>query len=408
MRRIAPVIVILTFALATLACSFGPSITFSNPFAPADTVVAPTNVPEPTVAVQPQSPGTGSSTDQNSTAPVEITGSSPSALDTTLEGLYARVSPGVVSITILTNQGGAQGSGIVYDKNGHILTNEHVVEGETEIEVDFPSGLKVSGEVIATDLDSDLAIIQTKAPASELQPLTLGDSDAVKVGQTVVALGNPFGLSGTMTYGIVSAKGRTLESLRQSSSGGFFSSGDIIQTDAAINPGNSGGPLLNLNGEVIGINRAIQTSGTTTTGEPANIGIGFAIPINIIKKVTPVLISSGKYDYPYLGLSFAPELTLDEINALGLPQQTGAYVVEVTSGGPGDQAGMIAGTQTTSIQNLDAGGDLVIAVDGHPVKEFNDLIGYVLTNKSPGDKITLTIIRNKKQKEVTLTLGKRP
>jgi S1-C subfamily serine protease len=408
MKRIAPIIVILTFGLATLACSFGPSITFANPFAPTDTVTVPTPAPIPTVAQPPQPPAAGSSGNPSSTAPVEITGGSAAALDTSLEDLYTRVSPGVVSITILTNQGGAQGSGIVYDKKGHILTNFHVVDGATEIEVDFASGLKVSGEVIGTDLDSDLAIIQVKAPDTELQPLTLGDSDAVKVGETVVALGNPFGLSGTMTYGIVSAKGRTLDSLRQSSTGGFFSSGDIIQTDAAINPGNSGGPLLNLNGEVIGINRAIQTSGTPTTGEPANIGIGFAIPINIIKRVAPVLIASGKYDYPYLGVSFAPDMTLDEINTLGLPQQTGAYIVDVTLGGPGEAAGLLAGTKPTSIQNVNAGGDLVIAVDGRPVKEFNDLIGYVLTNKSPGDKISLSIIRNKQQKEVTLTLGKRP
>ncbi len=405
MRRIAPIIVILTFALAAIACSFGPSITFSNPFTSTDSV-EPTQAA--TVEVQSQAPQTANPGGQTAPAPVVISGSGSAALDTTLEDLYARVSPGVVSITILTSQGGAQGSGIVYDKKGHILTNYHVVDGATEIEVDFASGLKVSGEVIGTDIDSDLAIIQVKAPESELQPLTLGDSDAVKVGQTVVALGNPFGLSGTMTYGIVSAKGRTLESLRQSSSGGFFSSGDIIQTDAAINPGNSGGPLLNLKGEVIGINRAIQTSGTPTTSEPSNIGIGFAIPINIIKRVSPVLISSGKYDYPYLGLTFQSNLSLDDINTLGLPQQTGAYISQVTSGGPGDQAGLIGANKPTNVQNLDAGGDLVIAVDGRPVKEFNDLIGYVLTNKSPGDKINLTIIRNNQKKEVTLTLGKRP
>jgi len=395
MKRLAPFIVILTFAFAMLACSFGPSISFDNPFSSA--TATPEATVEPTIVSSPQ---TGSP----NTSPV----ANPGASDSTLADLYQRVSPGVVSITILTSQGGAQGSGIVYDKQGHIVTNYHVVDGATEIEVDFTSGFKVSGEVIGTDLDSDLAVIQVKAPESELTPLAMGNSDAVKVGQSVFALGNPFGLSGTMTSGIVSAKGRTLDSLRQASSTTFFSSGDIIQTDAAINPGNSGGPLLNLNGEVIGINRAIQTSGVPTTGEPANIGIGFAIPVNIIKKVVPVLISAGKYDYPYLGLSFAPELPLDYINALKLPQQTGAYIVEVTSGGPGDQAGLHAGSTQTSIQGLLAGGDLVIAVDGHAVLTFNDLIGYVLTNKSPGDKISLTIIRDNQKKEVSLTLGKRP
>jgi 2-alkenal reductase len=396
MKRLAPFIVILTFAFAMVACSFGPSITFDNPFGSA--TATPEATAAPTAAVAPQA---GSS---SAAAPASSSGSS----DSTLIDLYARVSPGVVSITILTSQGGAQGSGIVYDKQGHIITNYHVVDGATEIEVDFASGLKVSGEVIGTDLDSDLAVIQVKAPESELVPLAMGDSDAVKVGQSVFALGNPFGLSGTMTSGIVSAKGRTLDSLRQASSTSYFTSGDIIQTDAAINPGNSGGPLLNLNGEVIGINRAIQTTGTVTTGEPANIGIGFAIPVNIIKKVVPVLISAGKYDYPYLGVSFSPDLSLDDINTLNLPQQTGAYIVDVTAGGPGDQAGLQAGKTQTSIQGLNAGGDLVIAVDGRIVLTFNDLIGYVLTNKSPGDKISLTIIRDNQKKEVSLTLGKRP
>jgi 2-alkenal reductase len=396
MKRLAPIIVILTFAFAMLACSFGPSISFDNPFGSATATPEATAVP--TVVTAPQ---TGS---PNSASPI----TNPGTSDTLLEDLYQKVSPGVVSITILTAQGGAQGSGIVYDKQGHIVTNDHVIDGATEIEVDFASGLKVSGTVIGTDLDSDLAVIQVKVDPSNLVPLAMGDSDAVKVGQQVFALGNPFGLSGTMTMGIVSAKGRTLDSLRQASSTSFFTSGDIIQTDAAINPGNSGGPLLNLNGEVIGINRAIQTSGVPTTGEPANIGIGFAVPVNIIKKVVPVLISNGKYDYPYLGLSFSPDLTLDEINALNLPQQTGAYVVDVTAGGPGDQAGLHAGSTQTSIQGLNTGGDLVISVDGRSVLTFNDLIGYVLTNKSPGDKITLTIIRDNQKKEVSLTLGKRP
>ncbi len=397
MKRLAPIIVILTFAFAMLACSFGPSITFDNPFSSATSTPEPTA--EPTVVTVPQNGGS------NNAAPVTSSGSS----DNSLVDLYQRVSPGVVSITILTSQGGAQGSGIVYDKQGHIITNYHVIDGATEIEVDFNSGLKVAGKVIGTDIDSDLAVVEVKVNPSELVPLAMGNSDAVKVGQTVFALGNPFGLSGTMTSGIVSAKGRTLDSLRQAgSTGTFFSSGDIIQTDAAINPGNSGGPLLNLNGEVIGINRAIQTSGVPTTSEPANIGIGFAIPVNIIKKVVPVLITAGKYDYPYLGLSFAPDLSLDDINALSLPQQTGAYIVDVTAGGPGDQAGLHAGSTPTSVQGLNSGGDLVIAVDGKPVMTFNDLIGYVLTNKSPGDKITLTIIRDNSKKEVSLTLGKRP
>jgi len=406
MKRVAPFIVIFTFALASLACSIGPSISFGNPFSTDTQAVAtPTMAPVPTTVAQ--APDTSNPGGTSSSPSAASSGSA--AMDTNLADLYQRISPGVVSISILTNQGGAQGSGFVYDKQGHIITNYHVVEGATEIEVDFASGFKVFGEVVASDLDSDLAVVQVKAPESELTPLTLGDSSAMKVGQSVIAIGNPFGLSGTMTYGIISAKGRLLDSLHAAGSGAYFSSGDIIQTDAAINPGNSGGPLLNLNGEVIGINRAIQTSGVPTSGTAANIGIGYAVPINIVKRVVPVLIKDGKYDYPYLGLSFPPgDLSLDEINTLKLPQQTGAYVVDVTAGGPGDQAGIQAGKTTTSVQGMLSGGDLIIAVDGHPVLVFNDLIGYVLNNKSPGDKISLTILRGNQKKEVSLTLGKRP
>jgi S1-C subfamily serine protease len=404
MKRFAPLIVILLFTFAITACAFGPSITFENPFTSSPTLPA-TSIDATSVAST-QQPDSANQGANNSATPVTV---SSSSLDGTLVDLYARLSPGVVSITILTDQGGAQGSGFVYDKKGHIITNDHVVQGANSIEVDFASGFKAAGNVIGTDLDSDLAVIEVKAPDSELIPLVMGDSNTVKVGQSVIALGNPFGLSGTMTYGIVSAKGRTLDTLRQDTvNSGHFLTPDNIQTDAAVNPGNSGGPLLNLKGEVIGINREIQTSGVLANGEPGNIGISFAIPINIVKRVVPILISSGKYTYPYLGVSFSPDLTLADIDALGLPQQTGVYVADVTAGGPGDQAGLQAGKTKTNIQGFNSGGDLVIGVDGHPVLSYNDLIGYVLTNKSPGDKISLTIIRDNQKKEVTLTLGKRP
>ncbi len=171
--------------------------------------------------------------------------------------------------------------------------------------------------------------------------LKWANSNRLKIGQSVVAIGNPFGLSGTMTLGIVSARGRTLNSLRESQEGGSFAAGGIIQTDAAINPGNSGGPLLNLQGEVIGINRAIQTENSTATGAPTNSGIGFAIPINIVKRVAPVLIEKGSYDYPYLGISYYDEISLYIQQTLNLPQSTGIYVVDVVSGGPADKAGLI-------------------------------------------------------------------
>jgi 2-alkenal reductase len=274
--------------------------------------------------------------------------------------------------------------------------------------VDFTTGYKIYGTVVGTDLDSDLAIVKVNAPASELHPLPLGDSNSLKVGQTVIAIGNPFGLSGSMTTGIISALGRTLESQREAPSGGLFTAGDIIQTDAAINPGNSGGPLFNLNGEVIGVNRAIRTNNFTGTGEPLNSGIGFAIAINIVKRVTPVLIAEGQYDYPYLGISSIDELSLPQIEALGLDSFTGAYVTSVTPNSPADKAGVQAGEETTSIQGLNAGGDLIIAIDGQSTPNFDELLQYLINNKSPGDTAVLTVLRNEEQLDLTITLGKRP
>ncbi len=325
--------------------------------------------------------------------------------------LYQAVSPGVVEIKVTTQSGGAIGSGFVYDANGNIVTNYHVVQDSTnnKVEVDFMSGYKTYGTVVGTDLDSDLAIVKVDALASELHPLTLGDSSAVKVGQTVIAIGNPFALNGTMTMGIVSALGRTLDSEHATPGGGQpFTAGDLIQTDAAINPGNSGGPLFNINGEVIGVNRAISTTSSTAAGEPVNSGIGFAISSNIIKRVAPILIRDGKIDYPYLGISSTSDLSLDEINALGLKQYTGAYVTDIVKGGPADQAGIKAGTQPTSITGLNAGGDLIVAIDGRPIHQFDELLAYLITNKSPGDTVVLTVLRGGAQQDITVTLGKRP
>jgi S1-C subfamily serine protease len=321
---------------------------------------------------------------------------------------FKEINPGVVAIRVVTDQGGGEGTGFVFDTQGHIVTNYHVIENNTAIEVDFPSGLKVHGKVVGTDLDSDLAVIKVDVPAGQLKPLPMGDSDQLQVGQMVVAIGNPFGLSSTMTLGIISAKGRGLQSIRQTAEGKTFSAGDVIQTDASINPGNSGGPLLNLKGEVVGVNRAIRTTGATANGEPVNSGIGFAVSGNIVKRVVPVLISKGSYDYPYLGISALDEVSLILAEALGLPQSTGAYLVEVVKGGPADQAGLIAGTKDTSLPGLKSAGDLIIAIDNRPVLVYSDLIGYLMTQKSPGDKVILKILRDGKEMEVTITLGKRP
>jgi 2-alkenal reductase len=382
-KRVLIVFAVLT--MAALACQVGTVAPIASTQSAAPTAAAPLQVVAPAA--------------------------NPITQQDALVSLYQTVSSGVVTIQVITQSGGDLGSGFVYDASGHIVTNYHVVSGATsnKVEVDFMSGYKTYGTVIGTDLDSDLAIIKVDAPASELHPLTLGDSSAVKVGQTVVAIGNPFGLNGTMTVGIVSALGRTLDSEHAApGSTQAFTAGDIIQTDAAINPGNSGGPLFNINGEIIGVNRAIRTTSSTSTGEPVNSGIGFAISSNIVKHVAPILIRDGKIDYPYLGISSTSSLSLDEINALGLKQFTGAYVTDVAKGGPADQAGIKAGTQATSIQGLNAGGDLIIAIDGHPVYQFDDMLAYLITNKSPGDTVVLTVLRGDQKVNVTITLGKRP
>ena len=329
-------------------------------------------------------------------------------LEGTLEGLYRQVNPGVVSIRVSSVNDEALGSGFVIDKQGHIVTNFHVVENADKVEIDFPSGLKVYGDVIGTDLDSDLAVIKVDVSEEELTPLPLGDSDTALVGQVVVAIGNPYGLSGTMTLGIVSAGGRVLDSLRQTASGVYFSAGDLIQTDASINPGNSGGPLLNLKGEVIGVNRAIQTSGQTLSGESANTGIGFAVSSNIVRRVVPSLISNGSYNYPYLGLSSLNSLNLTIVDALNLPQNTGAYITDIAAGGPADIAGLRGGSTQTQISGLYSGGDLIVAVDGREIKDFSELLSYMVVNKAPGDVITFTIIRGGDRLDVPVTLGERP
>jgi S1-C subfamily serine protease len=325
-----------------------------------------------------------------------------------LAELFEQVNPGVVAIQTLTAEGGGLGSGFVYDKEGHIITNYHVVEGATDLEVDFPSGLKVRGEVIATDTDSDIAVIKISASPDQLLPLPLGDSDALQVGNPVVAIGNPFGLSSTMTSGIVSAKGRTMESMRQSPAGNYFTAAGLIQTDAPINPGNSGGPLLDLQGNVVGINRAIQTNSSVIGGEAGNIGIGFAIPINIVKRVVPELISSGSYDYPYLGLSSLDNISLMVMEELGLQDSYGAYITSIVSNGPAERAGLRAGDQATSIEGLYKGGDWIIAVDGMRIRNFDEFLTYLIMNKRPGDTVVMTIVREGKQMDVSVELDRRP
>jgi 2-alkenal reductase len=342
----------------------------------------------------------------DATPPTLPTASDPAEAGSTLEALYQQVLPGVVSI----RTSASEGSGFVFDGDGHVVTNQHVVEGSSEVEVSFASGYKAYGTVIGSDADADVAVIKVDAPADQLHPLAIGDSNTLSVGEQVVAIGNPFGLSGTMTLGIVSGLGRIQIAHADPDGGGVFNTADIIQTDAAINPGNSGGPLFNLQGEVVGINQSIRTeSFNGVTGNAVNSGVGFSISINLVKRIVPYLIRDGKYTYPYLGISSDSDLSLAEIEALGLNTYTGAYVTSVTAGGPADQAGIRGGSQPTSIsERLLAGGDVITAIDGQPIATFNQLLAFLTTNKSPGDTVVLTILREGQAMDVTVTLGARP
>ena len=322
-----------------------------------------------------------------------------------LERVYKEVAPSVVYIAVEFPGAAGAGSGFVWDKNGYIVTNNHVVfEEGTEAErivVLFKDGTEAKAKIIGRDPYSDLAVIKVDVPKEELKPVTLGDSSRLQVGQRVEAIGNPFGLEQgwTMTEGIVSALGRTIRAGET-----MFRIPRVIQTDAAINPGNSGGPLLDDSGRVIGVNSAIKSA------VRANAGIGFAIPVNLVKRIVPSLITKGHFDHPWVGIS-GHTLTSEEAKAMDLPaKQRGALVIEVLKGSPADKAGLKGSSREVTIwgEKDIVGGDVIIAVDGHPVKRFDDLLVYLEYNTSPGDTVTLTVLRNGKKKEIKLTLGKRP
>jgi len=343
-----------------------------------------------------------------------LSGSTGSTLDlqNRLISIYNQVNPGVVSVFVSSSTAAGLGSGFVYDTQGHIITNAHVVQGMTNFEVDFPSGLKTTATVAGIDLDSDVAVLKVNAPAAGLVPLILGDSGKVQVGQIAIAIGSPLYNYNSMTLGIISAIGREMDSLHQTPTGTFYTTGNMFQTDAAVNLGNSGGPLLDINGNVIGINRAIETSSNSSTAaaQPGNIGISFAIPINIVKHVVPHLIQDGSYTYPFLGVSLQEDLNLSlaDLQMLGMHQLDGLYVASVAKGGPSDLAGLHGGSVATQNPDLLAGGDIITAIDGIAVKNYSDFISYLSENKAPGDKVALTILRDNQTMEITVTLGSRP
>jgi 2-alkenal reductase len=322
-----------------------------------------------------------------------------------LPALYQEINPGVVLIRALSETGGGLGTGFVWDAEGHIVTNYHVVESSTDLEVDFPSGFKTKADILGVDSNTDLAVLALDELPEELTVLTLGSNDTLVVGQTVIAIGNPQGLNSTMTQGIISALGRTLDSLNTAPGGGVFSTGNIIQTDAAINPGNSGGPLINLNGEVIGINSAISTTSIDLTGQPVNSGLGFAISIDTAKNVIPDLIEQGFVESPYVGIQVLSDISLFAQEELALPQSSGVYILEVTPSSPADEAGL-RGADTTG--SLPLGGDLIISIDGFQVNNFAEFMGYLLTYKKPGDVVEIVAIRDGIEMEFELVLGARP
>ncbi|WP_376791918.1 S1C family serine protease [Thermoflexus sp.] len=332
----------------------------------------------------------------------------PSGLDEEeqrLVAIYQKVLPSVVNIDVEGAEASifGSGSGFIYDTQGHIVTNNHVVEQAQEIWVTFYDGTVVKAQVVGRDIYSDLAVIRVEAPAQLLRPAELGDSDTLRVGQKVVAIGNPFGLRGTMTLGIISALGRALETPTR------FQIPDVIQTDAAINPGNSGGPLVDLQGRVIGVNSAIRTDPNVGT---ANIGIGFAIPVNTVKRVVPQLIQNGRARYPYLGITSTGAISLAELRARGydVPTARGVLIQEVVPDGPAARAGLRGGSREVLVRGVTVllGGDIITAIDGHPVSSFDELVSYLVNRTEVGQTVTLTILRDGQERQVQVTLEERP
>lgn len=330
--------------------------------------------------------------------------------DVLLINLYQRANPAVVNVEVLVEQGGTRvplgtGSGFVMDGEGHIVTNAHVVEQADGVRVTFSDGGVAEARILGQDPYSDLAVIQVDVSPGRLVSLQLGDSSALQVGQGVIAIGNPFGLEGTMTVGIISALGRTLPAqvLRD---GGTFSNPEIIQTDAAINPGNSGGPLLDTFGRVVGVNTAIRS---TVVG--VNSGVGFAVPVNAVKKIVPHLIEEGTYHYPYLGISSRGGLNLAEVaDALGLPVTRGVLVLEVTPGTAADRAGLRGGDHDVEVfgETIRAGGDVITAIDGYELRDFDDLVAYLVRETEVGQRVALTVVCDGEELEIPVTLGERP
>jgi 2-alkenal reductase len=353
-------------------------------------VIAPAVEPAPELALQ---------SDFELSRQVFVT----SDLGDRLVELYEVINPAVVNIQVRQVVGDAsqqdqfqfgQGSGFVFDTLGHIVTNFHVVNGADQVNVIFADGRSSMAEVVGTDPGSDLAVIWVEDLPEGLLPLSLGNSGTLRVGEQVIAIGNPFGLQGTMTTGIVSALGRTLPSQTQFAGGRPFSIPSVIQTDTAINPGNSGGPLLNLAGEVVGINTAIESSDRQFSG------VGFAVPSDSVRRIVPTLIELGNFPHPWLGIS-GTDLNMQIRDEMGLNQeQAGILIVSVLEGGPAAEAGLRS--------YEDGRGDLITSVNGSEIRDFEDLLTFISGETSVGQTITLSVLRDTEQIEIAVELSERP
>ena len=326
--------------------------------------------------------------------------------------IYERAASGVVRINATDRstasgstdpfggQSSALGSGFVIDKSGHIVTNYHVVRDAGEVTVSFSNRDTVKAEVVGTDASTDLAVLRVATAANALTPLPLGNSDVVRVGDPVVAIGNPFGLDRTVTSGIVSALQRLITAPNR------FTIDHVIQTDAPINPGNSGGPLLNARGQVIGVNTQIETgTGSSATG---NVGIGFAVPANTVKDVVAQILRTGRVDHAYLGIS-GQAVTDDVADAYNLPVEAGVLVESVTSSSGADRAGLEGGKTHVVVagESYVLGGDIIVAFDGEKISSIEELRDAI-SGKRPGDKVKLVIYRDASKTSVTVTLGRQP
>ena len=315
-----------------------------------------------------------------------------------LAEVFAMAEESVVQVNVLRGDDGGIGSGFVYSNEGHIITNQHVVQDSSKVTVTFLDGESYIGDVIGIDRDLDIAVVKVNAlNSTRLHPLTIGDSSKLTVGEKITAIGNPFGLSGSMTSGIVSQIGRLLPQ----DTG--YSIPNVIQTDAAINPGNSGGPLFNMRGQVVGINTAIQS----TTGEFT--GVGFAVPSNTVKKVVPVLIRDGEFKHPWMGISGTdvdPELA----EMRDLKSSKGFVVISVIEGSPAEKAGMKGVTQTREKDGREfpVDGDIIVAIDGKTVRKISDILIHLQREKAIGDEMILTVLRTGVSFDLTLILEERP